>query len=69
MEMPKELKTEQAGTLPANMDKENVKEMPLKPVLSRNMTFILKPFLSLSVLKAILTIGLQAERNVLKLIT
>lgn len=69
MEMPKEWKMEQVGALLANMDKENVKVMPLKPVLSRNMTFTLKPFLSLSVLKATLTIGLQVERNVLKLTT
>ena len=57
---------EPAGTSPANMVKENVKEMPLKLVLSRNMIFTLKPFLSLSVLKVTLTIGLQVERNVPK---
>ena len=57
---------EPAGTSPANMVKENVKEMPLKLVLSRNMIFTLKPFLSLSVLKVTLTIGSQVVRNVPK---
>ena len=57
---------EPAGTSPANMVKENVKEMPSKLVLSRNMIFTLKLFLSLSVLKVTLTIGSQVERNVPK---
>ncbi len=64
--MLRELRMEPAGTSPANMVKENVKEMPSKLVLSKNMTFTLKPFLSLSVSKVTLTIGLQVERNVPK---
>lgn len=69
MEMLKELKMEPAGTSLVNMEKENAKEILLRHVLSKNMIFTLKHFPLLSVLKVTLTIGLQVERNALKLIT
>jgi hypothetical protein len=67
MEMLKESLMDQAGLLPANMEKENVKEILSKLVHLRNMTFTLKHFLSLSVFKVTLTIGLQVVKNALKI--
>lgn len=69
MEMLKESLMDQAGLLPANMEKENVKEILSKLVHLRNMTFTLKHFLSLSVFKVTLTIGLQVVKNALKIWT
>ena len=67
MEMLKESLMDQAGLLPANMEKENVKEILSKHAHLRNTTFIPKHFPSLSVLKATLAIGLQVVKNALKI--
>lgn len=67
MEMLKESLMDQVGLLPANMEKENVKEILSKHVHLRNMTFTLKHFPSLSVFKVTLTIGLQVVKNALKI--
>lgn len=69
MEMLKESKMEPVGVSHVNMESENVKEMLSRHVLLKNMTFTLKPFHSLFVLKAILAIGSQVEKDVLKHIT
>lgn len=65
MEMPGELKMDPLGVLLVSMELENVKEILLKVVPSKNTTSTLKAFPSSFVWNRIMLIGKLLDRNVL----